>query len=62
MHVFQPRDLDDVEAFHRGLMQEGDGERAQRIERGRAWLRAQHNPEDEARRLVELWASITSGS
>lgn len=58
--LFDPRDIDGAVAYHRRILEETTQRRAERVARGHAWLRAHHDPHEEARRLVAVWRSVAS--
>lgn len=48
----------DIESFHRKLRDESFDERRKRMDAAHAMLRAQHDPEAEARALEAVWRSV----
>jgi glycosyltransferase involved in cell wall biosynthesis len=59
--LLDANDLDGLEQFHRELLEESAASRMQRIEAAHAWLRRYHDPDDEARALVEVWRGQLQG-
>ncbi|GAB4256928.1 MAG: GPMC system family 4 glycosyltransferase [Deferrisomatales bacterium] len=53
--LFDPQDLDGAVAFHLRLLGESAAGRRARAQRGVAWLRAHHDPAEEARTLLAVW-------
>ncbi len=49
--LFGPGDWEDLESFHRWLLQESDDQRAERVELTRRWLLANHSSASEVRAL-----------
>lgn len=58
--LFDPKDVDGAEAYHRRILAETPRDRARRVAKGHDWLRKLHDPAEEARRLVEVWRSVAS--
>jgi len=56
--LFDPRDTDGAEAFHRALLAETPAARLARIAAGHSWLRRLHDPRSEAAALEKVWATV----
>jgi glycosyltransferase involved in cell wall biosynthesis len=58
--LFDPRDLDAAEAFHRDLLLETPAQRHARAVQGLGWLKRNHDASREAEALERVWLEATS--